>query len=176
MGPATIPMSLVKIKICMLSEPSCIKCFTARLPNWGLGPPAGWASCPQEPLLPTSPTVGSCKFYKWGPEAKCHSVILLKYPLIQTRVPTPPTPPPSKFHHQLLRAYMGLQFTNTSIIYVWKPQAKSSSMKIPLWSPSGTSGGWKTFSKYEEVPDHHFSLNPILPYAGVDRPLTHKLY
>ena len=79
--------------------------------------------CPRVQLLArASSTSGG--FYKWGPEAKCHSVILLKYPLIQTRVPTPPTPPPSKFHHQLLRAYMGLQFTNTLSIICLETSGK----------------------------------------------------
>ena len=29
----------------------------------------------------------------------------------------------------------------------------------PSWSPSGTLGGWRTSSKYREVPDNYFSHN-----------------
>ena len=46
-----------------------------------------------------------------------------------------------------------------SVIYFWKPEAKSSSMKM---TPTImiTSGGWMTSSKYGEVPDSHFHLTP----------------
>ena len=42
-----------------------------------------------------------------------------------------------------------------------KPQAKSSSMKITQTSTitSRTLEGWRTSSKYEEVPDNYISLN-----------------